>query len=90
MAAEESADLTRIGGNAAASLRRFVERIERLNEEKDSLSEDIREVYAEAAGTGFDKKTIRAIIRERKLDDVERMERAALLQTYMTALGIVF
>lgn len=83
-------DLTRIGGNAAGSLRGLVERIERLNEEKDSLSEDIREVYKEAAGAGFDKKTIRAVIRERKLEDHERLERAALLQTYMTALGIVF
>lgn len=70
-------------------LRAFIERIERLEEEKAALAEDIREVFAEAKGSGFDVKAMRTIIRMRKQEDHERMEQEALLATYMQALGMV-
>lgn len=69
-------------------LRAFVERIERLNEDKAALSEDIKEVYAEAKGNGFDTATIRDIVKLRKLDPDRRAERETLLDVYMRALGM--
>jgi len=86
---EESAPAENLLGSAKDHLRAFIERIERLEEEKAALAEDIREVYAEAKGTGFDTKALRAIIRLRKLEDNERMEQEALLATYMHALGMI-
>jgi uncharacterized protein (UPF0335 family) len=76
-------------GSAKDQLRIFIERIEKLEEEKAALAEDIREVYAEAKSTGFDIKALRTIIRMRKQDDHERMEQEALLATYMHALGMI-
>ncbi len=76
------------GGIAAQRLRSFVERIERLEEEKAALAADIREVYAEAKGDGFDVKTMRQIVRLRKLDSSDRAEQEALLDLYKTALGL--
>ncbi len=70
-------------------LRAFIERIERLEDEKKAISEDIKEVYAEAKGTGFDAKIIRQIVRIRKIDASERLEQEALLDTYMHALGMI-
>ena len=70
-------------------LRALIERIERLEEEKKAISEDIKEVYGEAKGTGFDGKIIRQIVRIRKIEVSERMEQEALLDTYMHALGMV-
>lgn len=70
-------------------LRSFIERIERLEEEKQALAEDIKEVFAEAKGTGFDVKVMRKIIRMRKQDLNERKEEEALLETYMAAIGMV-
>ncbi len=70
-------------------LRSFVERIERLEEEKQALADDIKEVYAEAKGTGFDVKIIRKIIRMRKQDLDQRKEEEALLETYLAALGMI-
>ncbi len=70
-------------------LRALIERIERLEEEKKAISEDIKEVYGEAKGGGFDVKTIRQIVRIRKLDANDRMEQEAILDTYMHALGMV-
>ncbi len=75
--------------NAKDRLRVFIERIERLEEEKAALTADIREVFAEAKSSGFDTKAIRTIIRMRKQDDHERMEQEAILVTYMHALGMV-
>ncbi|MEJ2117871.1 MAG: DUF2312 domain-containing protein [Alphaproteobacteria bacterium] len=75
--------------HAQGALRSFVERIERLEEEKAALAEDIREVYAEAKSSGFDGKALREIIRIRKLADHERQEREGLLATYMHALGML-
>lgn len=76
-------------GIAGAQLRSFIERIERLENEKSELADDIREVYAEAKATGFDPKTMREIIRLRKLDSADREEQEALLDVYMAALGMV-
>ena len=74
---------------AKDQLRSIVERIERLEEEKRALADDIKEVYAEAKGNGFDTKTLRTVIKLRKEDVTERAEREALLDLYMHALGMV-
>ena len=76
------------GNIARDQLRAFIERIERLEEEKAALMADIREVYAEAAGGGFDAKTMRAVVRLRKLDPADRAEQDMLLDTYLHALGM--
>jgi uncharacterized protein (UPF0335 family) len=73
---------------AAGQLRAFIERIERLEEEKKTIADDIKEVYAEMKGTGFDTKAVRAIIRLRKQDQAERQEAEAILDLYMAALGM--
>lgn len=73
---------------ASGQLRAFIERIERLEEEKQTISEDIKEVYTEAKGTGFDTKAMRAIIRLRKKDQAERQEEEAILDLYLHALGM--
>ena len=75
-----------VGGIAGDRLKSFIERIERLEEEKRVLAEDIKEVYAEAKGTGFDTKIIRQIIRIRKRDRDELDEEESLLEVYMRAL----
>ena len=76
------------GGTTADQLRSIIERIENLEEEKANLTSDIREIYSEAKGNGFDVKALRAIVRMRKKDDHERMEEEAVLATYMHALGM--
>jgi uncharacterized protein (UPF0335 family) len=73
---------------AAGQLRAFIERVERLEEEKKTIADDIKEVYAEMKGTGFDTKAVRAIIRLRKQDQAERQEAEAILDLYMAALGM--
>jgi uncharacterized protein (UPF0335 family) len=73
---------------AAGQLRAFIERIERLEEEKKTISDDIKEVFAEAKGTGFDTKAMRTIIRLRKKDQAERQEEEAVLDLYLAALGM--
>ena len=70
-------------------LRSFVERVERLEEERAALSADIREVYSEAKGEGFDTKTMRQVVRLRKLDKAEFEESEALLDTYKRALNMI-
>ena len=75
-------------GVAAAELKQFVERVERLEEEKKALSDDIKDVFAELKGRGFDCKAVRQIIRIRKQDHSERMELEAILELYMSALGM--
>jgi uncharacterized protein (UPF0335 family) len=74
---------------AAGQLRAFIERVERLEEEKKTISDDIKDVFAEMKGTGFDTKAVRTIIRLRKQDQAEREEAEALLDLYMAALGMV-
>lgn len=74
---------------AAGQLRAFIERIERLEEEKKTISDDIKDVYAEAKGNGFDVKALRTIVRLRKQDADERQEQETILETYMQALGMI-
>ena len=76
------------GTVAADQLRLFIERIERLEEEKAALASDIREVYAEAKGNGFDTKIMRQVVRLRKLDKADRQEAEAVLDLYLSALGM--
>ena len=77
-----------IGGVAADRLRSFVERIERLEEEKAALAADIREVYSEAKGAGFDARILRQIIRLKKMDMNDRREQEELLDLYKRALDL--
>ncbi len=77
------------GGVAADELRAFIERVERLEEEKAGIAGDIKEVFAEAKGCGFDTKAIRTIVRMRRQDQAERQEQAAILELYMQALGML-
>jgi uncharacterized protein (UPF0335 family) len=74
---------------SAGQLRAIVERIERLEEEKKEVAEQIKEVYAEAKGNGFDTKTLRKIITLRKKKPEERSEEEAMLELYMNALGML-
>ena len=73
---------------AADQLRLFIERIERLEEEKKGIADDVKDVYNEAKGQGYDTKTMRAIIRLRKMEKNARDEAEALLETYKAALGM--
>ena len=73
---------------AADQLRAFIERIERLDEEKTTIQEDIKEVYQELKGVGFDTKAVRTLIRLRKKDAAERQEEQAILDLYQAALGM--
>ncbi len=81
--------MTDAHGVARDQLRAFIERIERLEEEKKTIADDIKDVYAEAKGTGFDTKILKKVIALRKKDDQERMEEEAILETYLAALGMI-
>ena len=85
-AKEEEQPATRF---AKDHLKAFVERVERLEEEKKAIADDIRDVYAEAKGSGFDVTALRTIVRLRKLDADERREQETILETYMHALGML-
>lgn len=76
-------------GKPNDKLKAFVDRIERLEGEKDALSADIKEVYSEAKGTGFDTKTIRKLIGLRRMDAGKRQEQEAMLDLYMAELGMI-
>ena len=73
---------------AADQLRLFIERIERLEEEKKGIADDIRDVYAESKSNGYDTKTMRKIVALRRMESHQRQEADALLETYRTALGL--
>ncbi|WP_075215169.1 DUF2312 domain-containing protein [Mongoliimonas terrestris] len=75
-------------GVAADELKQFIERIERLEEEKKAIADDVRDVYAEAKGRGYDVKAIRAIVRLRAKEPHEREEEEAILELYKSALGM--
>jgi uncharacterized protein (UPF0335 family) len=77
------------GHNSNEQLRSIVERIERLEDEKKVIADDIKDIYAESKGNGYDVKALRAIIRMRKQDPNERAEAEAILETYMHALGML-
>ena len=74
---------------ARDQLKAVIERIERLEEEKKAISDDIRDVYAESKGNGYDVKALRSIVRMRKQDANERAEQETILETYMQALGML-
>ena len=74
---------------AADHLRLLIERIERLEEEKKAIADDIKDVYTEAKSTGYDTKTLRTVIRLRKMETHHRQEAEALLETYLAALGMI-
>ncbi len=78
-----------IAKGAKDQLRSFVERIERLEEEKAALAGDIKDIYAQAKSTGFDTKALRTVVRLRKQDAAERRDHEAVLATYMHALGML-
>lgn len=90
-----SDEMAGIGHNHAVTsaakdqLKNFVERIERLEEEKKTVADDIKEVYGEAKGHGFDVKTIRQVVRIRKMDREQRAEQEALTEMYLNALGML-
>ena len=81
--------MTEIGHNSIAKdqLKSIIERVERLEEDKAAIGSDIKDVYAEAKGNGFDVKALRAIVRYRKEDAQDRAEREAIFETYLNALG---
>jgi uncharacterized protein (UPF0335 family) len=74
---------------AKDQLKAIVERVERLEEEKKAIADDIRDVYSEAKGNGFDVKSLRVVVRLRKQDINERKEQEAILETYLHALGMI-
>lgn len=82
------ADGATTGGIAAGKLKSFVERIERLDVEKANIASDIKDIYSEAAGSGFDRKAMREVIRLRKLEPADRSEQEELVDLYRRALGI--
>lgn len=86
---EENTTKVRAGGVATDQLRSMIERIEKLEEEKAAIGADIKDVFAEAKGNGFDSKALREVIKLRKLDAGERDEREAVLDTYRRALGLL-
>jgi uncharacterized protein (UPF0335 family) len=79
----------RVGGVAVDQLKSIIGRVEKLEEEKNAISADIREVFAEAKGNGFDTKAIRTIVKLRKMDESERDEQETILDTYRRALGML-
>jgi uncharacterized protein (UPF0335 family) len=85
MSEDETAD---IGGVAGKRLKSFLDRVERLEEEKKGLADDIKEIYAEAKGTGFDVKTMRKILKLRKMETDKRREEEELLELYKAAIGL--
>jgi uncharacterized protein (UPF0335 family) len=85
----ETDNVTRPALFVKDQLKAVVERIERLEEDKKSISDDIKDVYAEAKGNGFDTKALRYIVRLRKLDVDERREQEEIIATYMAALGML-
>lgn len=78
-----------IGGVAGDQLRTIVERVERLEEEKQAIADDIKEVYGEAKANGFDTKILRKVVSLRKVEAAERQEQEAILDLYMAALGMI-
>jgi uncharacterized protein (UPF0335 family) len=89
MADDASAHPDVLNGTAQTQLKSIIERVERLEQEKTEISEQIKEVFAEAKGNGFDVKILRKIVRIRKQDRAKRMEEEAILDLYLSALGEV-
>jgi uncharacterized protein (UPF0335 family) len=85
--ADDSPNIDTLGATAQGKLKSLIERIERLEEDKAAVANDLKEVYAEAKGEGFDTKIIRKVIRLRKADAAKRSEEEALIELYITAIG---
>ena len=85
--ADDSASFDTLSSTAQGKLKSLVERIERLEEDKASVANDLKEVYAEAKGEGFDTKILRKVVRLRKADVAKRQEEEALIELYLTAIG---
>jgi uncharacterized protein (UPF0335 family) len=83
-----SDDMAQVGGIAGEQLRAFIERIERLQEEKKDVQEQIKEVFSEAKGVGFDTRIMRQLLRLRSLRDADRSEQEELLEIYKAAIGM--
>ena len=83
-----SGETSDVGGVSGQRLKAFLDRIERLEEEKAALAEDVKEIYAEAKATGFDTKTMRKVIRLRKMDAEKRREEDEILELYKAAIGL--
>lgn len=81
--------MTKVGNIAGDILRSYIERIERLEEDKATVMEDIRDVFAEAKGNGFDPKTMRKVLKMRKMKPDERSEEEHMLDIYLRALGML-
>ena len=79
----------RVGGVAVDQLKSIISRVEKLSEERDGISGDIRDVFAEAKGNGFDVKALRTILKMRKMDASEREEQENILDVYLNALGML-
>jgi uncharacterized protein (UPF0335 family) len=86
---EEPKKSTRVGGVAVGQLKSIISRVERLGEEKAGIAADIRDIFTEAKGNGFDVKAIRTILKMRKMDASEREEAETILDTYLNALGMI-
>ena len=85
--ADDSASVDILNSTAQGQLRSFIERIERLEEDKAAVQADLKEVFAEAKGTGFDAKILRKVVRLRKQDVAKRQEEEALIELYLSAIG---
>lgn len=85
--ADDSSSLDTLGAGAQGKLKSFIERIERLEEDKAAVAGDLKEVYAEAKGDGFDTKILRKVVRLRKQDAAARQEEEALIDLYISAIG---
>ena len=85
--ADDSPNIDTLGATAQGKLKSLVERIERLEEDRSAVASDLKEVYAEAKGEGFDTKIIRKVVRLRKADAAKRSEEEALIELYITAIG---
>jgi uncharacterized protein (UPF0335 family) len=85
--ADGSANIEGSSTVAADRLRSFIERVERLEEEKAAILNDVKEIYAEAKGEGYDVKVLRQVVRIRKMDRADRQEQEALLELYLSAIG---
>ena len=84
---DDASGFDTLGATAQGKLKSLVERIERLEEDRAAVANDLKEVYAEAKGEGFDTKIIRKVIRLRKADTAKRQEEEALIELYITAIG---
>ncbi len=87
--APKEGETREVGGITGDRLRAFVERVERLEEEKTALMEDIKEIYGEAKAVGFDVKTLRTLVKLRKMDTEKRREEDELLELYKSAIGLL-